>query len=292
MELRSILTICRTRRYSTILLDLDILVKQLIPLCLLAAAPLLLNAQTVEMIEKDGLYGLFYGDSMIIDYSFQDVTYQYSKTYGAKLNDKWGLLDLQGHVLVPFKYDTLRFNWGEGVIVSQDNKTGVVSVTDSLLLPLIYDNVDYHYLDSTALVKENGRWGILSNGIIDFSENLLIFKSPETKPMFDRCDSPPLNEKGVDKNECSIQKLLKYIYSNIKYPYEAREKGIQGTIVIQFLIEKNGCIKNAKIIREIGGNCGKEALKVIKQMPPWIPATQDGQPVKTQFNMPIKFKLE
>ncbi|MCD6112021.1 MAG: TonB family protein [Bacteroidales bacterium] len=85
---------------------------------------------------------------------------------------------------------------------------------------------------------------------------------------------------------------LNYIASNIKYPKEAREKGIQGTVYVTFIIEADGSVTNARILRGIGGGCDKEALRVIENMPKWIAGKQDGKPVRVQFNMPIKFSLE
>ena len=76
-----------------------------------------------------------------------------------------------------------------------------------------------------------------------------------------------------------------------KYPAAALEKGIEGTVYIAFIVEKDGSITNAKVIKGIGKPCDMEALRVIRAMPKWIPGTQKGNPVRVQFNMPIKFKL-
>ena len=82
------------------------------------------------------------------------------------------------------------------------------------------------------------------------------------------------------------------MYTNIKYPKRAKEENIEGVVVIQFTIKKDGAIRDAKIMREIGGGCGRAALEVIEKMPNWIPGKQRGKAVDVQFNIPIKFKLE
>lgn len=85
---------------------------------------------------------------------------------------------------------------------------------------------------------------------------------------------------------------IKFMVENIKYPANAREKGVQGTVFISFVVEKDGTITNVKTLRGIGGGCDEEATRVVSMMPPWKPGVQKGQPVRVQFNMPVKFSLE
>lgn len=85
---------------------------------------------------------------------------------------------------------------------------------------------------------------------------------------------------------------IKFMVENIKYPANAREKGVQGTVFISFVVEKDGSITNVKTLRGIGSGCDEEAVRVISMMPPWKPGIQKGQPVRVQFNMPVKFSLE
>lgn len=85
---------------------------------------------------------------------------------------------------------------------------------------------------------------------------------------------------------------IRYLQNNIKYPQMARESGIQGTVYVTFVVEPNGSVTNVKILRGIGGGCDEEAIRVIQNMPKWIPGKQRGKPVRVQFNMPIKFTLQ
>ena len=82
-----------------------------------------------------------------------------------------------------------------------------------------------------------------------------------------------------------------YLKDNIKYPQMARESGIQGTVYITFVVERNGSVTDVKVLRGIGGGCDEEAIRVIENMPKWNPGKQRGKPVRVQFNMPIKFTL-
>ena len=86
--------------------------------------------------------------------------------------------------------------------------------------------------------------------------------------------------------------MYQFIYERIKYPAIARENGISGVVIIQFVVSKEGDIQNAKVVRGIGGGCNEEALRVINEMPRWNPGQHDGRNVPVMFTMPIKFLLQ
>lgn len=85
--------------------------------------------------------------------------------------------------------------------------------------------------------------------------------------------------------------LISFLNSNLIYPKEAREMGLQGQLVISFIVEEDGEISSVSIIRGIGGGCDEEAIRVIESMPAWEPALKNEKPVRVLFNMPITFKL-
>lgn len=86
--------------------------------------------------------------------------------------------------------------------------------------------------------------------------------------------------------------LLNFLAANIKYPKVAKDNGIEGMVVIQYVIEKDGSITNARIVKGIGAGCDEEALRVVNAMPNWVAGKQRGQAVPVQFNLPIRFKME
>lgn len=88
------------------------------------------------------------------------------------------------------------------------------------------------------------------------------------------------------------QQLFTYLSENIKYPAVARENGIEGTVYIEFIISKQGFPEKVVVKRGIEGGCNEEALRVIKQMPRWIPGRLDGKPIRVKYTLPIKFKLQ
>jgi TonB family protein len=84
---------------------------------------------------------------------------------------------------------------------------------------------------------------------------------------------------------------MQYLTDNIDYPKQARDEGIQGTVYVTFIVEADGSITNVKVLRGIGGGCDEEAVEVVEKMPDWEPGKKDGEAVRTQFNMPIRFTL-
>lgn len=85
--------------------------------------------------------------------------------------------------------------------------------------------------------------------------------------------------------------LIEFLNRNLTYPKEARQQGLQGQVVLSFIIEESGKVSSATIIRGIGGGCDEESVRVIESMPDWQPAFKDDKPVRVLFNMPITFKL-
>lgn len=88
------------------------------------------------------------------------------------------------------------------------------------------------------------------------------------------------------------EKLFDYLRKNIKFPPVARENGIQGRVFVTFVVDKDGRVKDARILRGIGGGCDEEALRVISNMPDWKPGKQNGRSVSVQYNLPVNFTLK
>jgi protein TonB len=88
------------------------------------------------------------------------------------------------------------------------------------------------------------------------------------------------------------EQLFKYLRNNIKFPAVARENGIQGRVFVTFVVDKDGKVKDAKILRGIGGGCDEEALRVIRNMPDWKAGKQNGRAVSVQYNLPVNFTLK
>jgi len=86
--------------------------------------------------------------------------------------------------------------------------------------------------------------------------------------------------------------MRKYLGKSIKYPQMAQDAGISGTVFLTFEVDKDGKIKDVKVLRGIGGGCDEEAMRVVKAMPQWTPGKQRGKAVRVQFTLPVKFTLK
>ncbi len=86
--------------------------------------------------------------------------------------------------------------------------------------------------------------------------------------------------------------LAQYLGSHLHYPDNARKKNIEGRVIVKFVVSEKGEIQDVTLMRGIDEDCDAEALKVIKNMPPWAPGTQNGKPVSVYFTQPINFRLE
>ena len=99
----------------------------------------------------------------------------------------------------------------------------------------------------------------------------------------------------TEKDECAKTKLLEYIYANLKYPPIARDNGIDGTTVIQFVVNREGQVDNITIVRDIGAGCGEAAKRVVESMnnmpERWTPGKQRGRPVNVLYTLPVRFQL-
>ena len=89
------------------------------------------------------------------------------------------------------------------------------------------------------------------------------------------------------------QAMMKYIAENIKYPVIAQENGIQGRVICQFVVEKDGKVSDIQVVRSSGeASLDKEAVRVINSMPKWKPGKQRGKPVRVKYTLPVNFRLQ
>ena len=86
--------------------------------------------------------------------------------------------------------------------------------------------------------------------------------------------------------------LMQYLAKNIKYPTFAQENGTQGRVIVQFVVNRDGSIVDAKVVRSVDPYLDKEALRVINTMPKWKPGMQRGKPVRVKFTVPVMYRLQ
>ena len=109
-------------------------------------------------------------------------------------------------------------------------------------------------------------------------------KEEETK-VFDVVEQMP-SFPGGDKA------LFEYLSKNIKYPVVAEENGIQGRVIVTFVVERDGSITDVRVVKSVDPSLDKEAQRVVKSMPRWIPGKQNGSSVRVKYTVPVAFKLQ
>ncbi|MBR6277088.1 MAG: energy transducer TonB [Prevotella sp.] len=109
-------------------------------------------------------------------------------------------------------------------------------------------------------------------------------KEEETK-VFDVVEQMPSFPGGEGE-------LMKFLNSHIKYPVVAEENGIQGRVVCTFVVERDGSITDVKVIKSVDPSLDKEAMRVLKSMPKWIPGKQNGSSVRVRYTVPVTFRLQ
>lgn len=85
--------------------------------------------------------------------------------------------------------------------------------------------------------------------------------------------------------------LSQWLSKNVRYPVVAAENGVQGQVVVSFVVERNGSISNIQIERSVDPSLDHEAMRVVRAMPKWTPGYKDGVPVRVRFNIPVSFGL-
>ena len=109
-------------------------------------------------------------------------------------------------------------------------------------------------------------------------------KEEETK-VFDVVEQMPSFPGGPSA-------LMQYLNSNIKYPVVAEENGVQGRVVCTFVVEKDGSITDVRVVKSVDPSLDKEAARVVKAMPKWIPGKQNGSAVRVKYTVPVTFRLQ
>lgn len=131
-------------------------------------------------------------------------------------------------------------------------------------------------LESLAMTSSSSLAEMEAENKIEFPEQREVFTTVETIPEFPG----------------GMPSLMQFLAQNIRYPEEAHKNNEQGRVIAKFIVEKDGSIGNIEIVRGISKSLDKEAVRVLKEMPKWIPGKNNGTAVACYFTIPISFKLQ
>ena len=182
---------------------------------------------------------------------------------------------------------------GQGPLVKTDSLASPSDTIDTTLPP---DDNSANRTEQKDIIEENSE--IIMDGICieddtlppppppPYDETLIVGEVEEGEVrIFRVVDTDPEFPGGIDS-------MYAWIERNIQYPTLARNNKIEGKVYVTFVVESDGSISNPKILRDIGGGCGAEVIRILNQMPRWIPGKQRGKPARVQFNLPVNFQLK
>lgn len=194
----------------------------------------------------------------------------------------WGFVNLDGELVIPYKYHYVRSFHNGLAMVKLRGKWGYIDWFGNELIPLEFDEVA-SFRDSHAFVKKDGRVGLLDvagNVSYDY-ERIKEFTFPyiwlDSKPMF----------SGGDANKFSA-----WVNTQLKYPELSRMYEAEGTVSLTFCVYAEGNVSDVKVTKGVSHELNHEAVRVVSESPKWTPATYDGKPVKASFSYSVIFRLK
>ncbi|MBK8567346.1 MAG: TonB family protein [Saprospiraceae bacterium] len=117
----------------------------------------------------------------------------------------------------------------------------------------------------------------------------VLLPNAARKPVFRKCG----NSDRKREEQCTAKGIHSLLSNQIQYPEEAKRRGIEGKIVVSFVVEKDGSITDVKALNKIGGGCEDEAIRLVKKLPKFTPGKNaKGNPIRVQYTQPVTFKIE
>lgn len=157
--------------------------------------------------------------------------------------------------------------------------------------PVLFDVKEIDLLNDIEL-RTDDNWidlGKVNTNDMDYDKvdffDTVMYEEGEGEKIFTFVEEEPSFPGGMDA-------MYKFIAMNLNYPEKAIEKGITGTVLVKFVVEKDGSITHIRVTRDIGGGCGDEVIRMMKAMPRWKPGKSSGKPVRVEFMLPVAFKLQ
>ncbi len=168
--------------------------------------------------------------------------------------------------------------------------------------------IDDVHVGETPLLIEKTLIGshtvkVVKSGYDVISENVDIYENNTTKVSYNLKQSSVESDGGPEEDASSAiaeempefpggtAAFLEYLLTNVKYPEDCRKNGIQGRVIVSFIVNKDGTIAEPEVVKSVNPSLDKEALRVISKMPNWKPGSQRGKPVRVKYSVPVNFHL-
>ena len=192
-----------------------------------------------------------------------------------------GQMEMDNYLLKSLKYPARAKDENINGIV---NLTFVVERDGAISKIVVVDSLGYG-CDEEAVRVVGSMPAWVPGMINDVPVRVMLSMSVEFPPAVTFADEMPEFLGGMNS-------LYNYIANNVTYPQQAIDRGIEGKVWVNFIVETDGSITNVNVTNGIGGGCDEEAMKVLANMPKWKPGKNEGKPVRVSFNMPVSFKLK
>lgn len=182
-----------------------------------------------------------------------------------------------------------------------------INGVDYFDLPVLLYEEDKYFYDGEIVRTPHGKEPRVI-GVLKYEEGAIPITVPVVSfvPLVDEQISKPKENIPIDPNDMKIYEvveempsfpggmsaLMTWLSQNIKYPAVAAEAKVEGRVMTQFVIEKDGSINDVKVIQSVDPSLDKEAVRVVKNMPRWTPGKQNGLAVRVKYTFPLTFKLQ
>lgn len=179
-------------------------------------------------------------------------------------------------------------------IVAPEEVANQQQVTDLLIVEDEKIEEDKQVKDQEKVLENEAAVGTvdISEGTNDLNKVMIkteVIEEPKVE------EEQPMNIAMVEQKPQfpgGEGEMYKWLGANIVYPPAAAEEGVSGRVVVEFVVGKDGSITNVRVVRPRHPALDKEAVRVVKAMPKWIPGRNNGQPVKVTYTLPVTFKLQ
>lgn len=246
--------------------------------------------QRLDTKEKRGKFALTADKKRVTDYAYDYILSLEQEYAIVQQGNAWGLINERGEEVLPIEYDQLVFAAENKMIAEKEGAFGVIDYAGKAIVPFRYEGIQQYYPGGAALVKENGQWGVLRQGVMSSDLSKVVFRQPDVYPLFAGTDLSLDTQE--ERQQDSAAKLIAFLTERILNLDVAGMMKLKGDAEVAFVITPHGEVKSARVVKGIGGDVGRIILGIIKDMPDWsVPPQANGQPVAMEFKMPIELDL-
>jgi len=249
-----------------------------------------ISSQDLIPLKKGDKYAFFLNEQRVTDFVYDAVSAPSPSGYIVQANGVQGMINHHGEEVIPLQYDYLVVAGDNAIIASQDQLAGVLDTLGQDILPFIYERIDQYSSSGTAVVKQNGKWGVLRNGNLSQDISKVVFKHPETIPLF--VGSHKQRKSLQEKHQRSYTKLTEFVLTEYLNSETVIKNRIGGSAVLAFVVTPQGKVRSPWVEASTDNAFSQVLLKIAKKMPEWsAPPMVDGVPVSMEFKLPVELTL-